>query len=118
VLSLSQSHLSDRPCRARGPLSELPTSLGRTVFCPLFFPYVINIGFTKSWGNKPQAAILVAAVFAGVGGQIYYGSAWSPLLGWLVVGWLTYVYAHLGVAFLLSGLASTPGCEMRLIPHL
>ena len=29
-----------------------------------------------------------------------------------------YVYAHLGLSFLLSAILATPGCEMRAIPHL
>lgn len=32
--------------------------------------------------------------------------------------WMTYVYGHLGVSFVISSIIKTPGCEMRALPHL
>ena len=80
--------------------------------------YVVNIGFTLHLGRWPQYLVVALGIgFASVG-QLTEGSVWTPLLGWFVVGWLFYTYAHLGVSFVLSSLLATPGCEMRAIPHL
>lgn len=84
----------------------------------LVFPYVVNIGFTQSWGRRPQFIIIILAVGAGVWSLIQDGDVWGAPLGWLVVVWLFYVYSHLGISLVLSSIIATPGCEMRAIPHL
>jgi hypothetical protein len=46
------------------------------------------------------------------------GSFNSPIFGIpLIFGWHTF-YGHLGIAFVLSAIIATPGCEMRSIPDL
>ena len=82
------------------------------------FSYVVNIGFTRSWGRNPTAAVVVVAWGIWIVGMVQNGSPWSPALGWFVRIWLLYTYAHLGVSFILSALIATPGCEMRALPHL
>ncbi len=82
------------------------------------FPYVVNIGFTKSWGRGPQFGILILMVAAGGWSLIQDGLVWGAPLGWLVVVWLFYVYSHLGISMLIASIIGTPGCEMRAIPHL
>ncbi len=85
-------------------------------FC--VFPYVVNIGFRRDWGHWPQGGILLMASLAGGAGYFFYGNPWGSPLTLLVVLWLVYVFGHLGLSFLLSGIFATPGCEMRAIPHL
>ena len=82
------------------------------------FPYVVNIGFTRSWGRKPQYMILVATALAAGWSLVQYGSLWAPPLGALLLVWLLYVFGHLGVSLVLASAIATPGCEMRAIPHL
>ncbi len=81
-------------------------------------PYVVNIGFTKNWRRAPQVVIVTLAAFAIAIDLAVYGAWWAPPLGILVLAWLVYFTAHLGVSFVLSALIATPGCEMRAIPHL
>ena len=81
-------------------------------------PYVVNIGFTRSWRRKPQVALAAALAVAVIVDLLAYGTWWAPPLGVLVWSWMTYFSAHLGGSFLLSGMIATPGCEMRAIPHL
>lgn len=82
------------------------------------FPYVVNIGWTRSWGRWPQWVLGVLAGLASAVSFVWYGRFWGPPLGGLLLIWLWYVYAHLGVSFLLSSILGTPGCEMRALPHL
>ncbi len=81
-------------------------------------PYVINIGFSRNWGRKPQFVIVgIAAILVAIS-YVTNGTAWSPALGWFIYIWVAYVSGHLGISFLLSAVLATPGCEMRAIPHL
>ena len=86
---------------------------------PLFmFNYVVNIGFSKSWGSRPLfASLAVLALLAGVG-FLTSGGFDSPIIGLPLTLWLGYFYGHLGLAFIVSALIATPGCEMRSIPEL
>ena len=82
------------------------------------FPYVVNIGFTRSWGRKPQVVVAGVAVVAILAGLALYGNWWAPPLEVLLLVWMIYTFGHLGFCFLMSGVLATPGCEMRAIPHL
>lgn len=82
------------------------------------FSYVVNIGFSLDLGRWPQVLIVVAGLGLSTWGWFSKGAAWSPALGLLLVVWLTYTFAHLGVSFVLSAVLATPGCEMRALPHL
>jgi hypothetical protein len=81
-------------------------------------PYVVNIGFTRSWKRRPQFVVAGLAVAAVVADIALYGTWWAPPLGIFMLGWLLYFMGHLGGSFLISSLLATPGCEMRAIPHL
>jgi len=80
--------------------------------------YVINIGFSRAWRKWP--ALISAGVFLAVAGLGYLttGSANTILLARAVWVWELYVFAHLGLAFVLSALLATPGCEMRALHDL
>lgn len=81
-------------------------------------PQVVNIGFTRNWQRAPQIVIVTLAALATVIDLVVYGTWWAPPLGLLVLAWLVYFSAHLGLSFVLSALVATPGCEMRAMPHL
>jgi hypothetical protein len=75
--------------------------------------YVVNIGFSKAWKKWP--AIISAGVFVVIGavGFLTRGDVETRLLAQAIWGWELYVFAHLGLAFVVSGVIGTPGCEMR-----
>ena len=82
------------------------------------FPYVVNIGFTVSWGRWPlaiAAGVLTVSVLLSFA---VTGASWSPVAGGTFYVWLVYTFGHLGISFLLASVIATPGCEMRAIPHL
>lgn len=80
--------------------------------------YVVNIGFSRSWGKLP--AIVSAAVFASVAGVGYLiqGGIETEVLAAVIWVWELYVFSHLGLAFLMAGIIGTPGCEMRAFHDL
>ncbi len=82
------------------------------------FSYVINIGFGRSWGRWPQFAVIACALAASITSYLAYNSFWGPPLAWFIIVWLTYVYAHLALSFVLAAILATPGCEMRALPQL
>lgn len=82
------------------------------------FSYVINIGFGRSWERWPQFAIITCAIVASITSYVTYNSFWGPPFAWFIIVWLTYVYAHLALSFVLAAILATPGCEMRALPQL
>lgn len=82
------------------------------------FNYVVNIGFSKDWNNYPLTFFLSFLAIVAIVGFLITGSLGSPFLGVLIVLWMGYFYAHLGVSFILAAILATPGCEMRAIPEL
>ena len=79
---------------------------------------VINIGFSRSWGKKP--AIVSASVLAAVAmvGFLSSGNVETLLFARALWAWELYLFAHLGLSFILSAAIGTPGCEMRAIHDL
>ncbi len=82
------------------------------------FNYVVNIGFGHNWGRKPVYVLLSALAIAAALNWAVAGTADGSIFGLTFWLWLIYVYAHLGISFLLAALIATPGCEMRAIPEL
>ncbi|TDJ22749.1 MAG: hypothetical protein E2O58_10280 [Gammaproteobacteria bacterium] len=80
--------------------------------------YVVNIGFSRSWGRRPASLSLVGYLALALVGLALNGDADGPILGVPLFAWLVYFYSHLGLSFVLAGLMATPGCEMRAIPAL
>ena len=80
--------------------------------------YIVNIGYSRAWKKWP--AITSAGVFlllAGVG-YLTQGKFETSLLAHVIWGWELYLFSHLGLAFLVSGIIGTPGCEMRAFHDL
>jgi len=80
--------------------------------------YVVNIGFSRAWKKWP--AVVSALLFAGVAvyGKLGTGQVESLALANALYYWTLYLFLHLGLAFVLSGLFRAPGCEMRAFHHL
>jgi len=106
------------PIFVERPLELLPNLSLMILVVLCIFNYVVNIGFSKNWKFYPTlVSVLVIGGVAGVN-YLLTGTAYSFLLGALIVAWIGYFYSHLGLSFVLSALIATPGCEMRAIPEL
>ncbi len=80
--------------------------------------YVVNIGFSRDWKKWP-AVLSFAVLLAALGvGYLQTGAIESLLLARTIWLFEIYLFAHLGLSFLLAALLATPGCEMRSIHHL
>jgi hypothetical protein len=100
------------------PFSSLDNRV-LVLLAPLcIFNYVVNIGFTESWGHRPLFTSLIVLGGFAAAAFLVTGSFDSPILGIPLNLWFGYFYGHLGVSFVLSALIATPGCEMRAIPEL
>lgn len=88
------------------------------VFAGMVAPYVVNIGWGKLFGAKPRFILIGSILVAGASGYLIEETLASETLWWALNLSMLYLYGHLGLAFLLSALLATPGCEMRSLPHL
>jgi hypothetical protein len=80
--------------------------------------YVANIGFSRAWKKWP--AIISAGVFlliAGIG-YLTQSTFETRLLAYVIWGWELYLFSHLGLAFMVSGIIGSAGCEMRAFHEL
>ena len=80
--------------------------------------YIINIGYSRAWKKWP--ALISAVVFlalAGIG-YVAQGTFETDLLARAVWSWEIYLFSHLGGAFVIASVISTPGCEMRAFNDL
>jgi uncharacterized integral membrane protein len=75
--------------------------------------YVVNIGFSKAWKKWPAIISAVAFLLISVFGYLTQGVIETSQLAWTLWVWEFYVYLHLGLAFIVSGLIGSAGCEMR-----
>ena len=81
-------------------------------------PYVINIGFSQNWKHWPRVWVVIIAILLIAINVVVYGTWWAPPLGIFALAWFIYWAGHLGISFVLAAIITTPGCEMRAIPHL
>ena len=75
------------------------------------FNYVVNIGFSKSWGNRPLLTSLIVLLLSAGIAFLTSSSFDHPIFGVPLILWLMYFYGHLGIAFLLSAVIATPAAE-------
>lgn len=80
--------------------------------------YVVNIGFSRDWKKWPALVSFVLLLAAFGIGYLQTGAIESLLLARAIWVFELYLFAHLGLCFLLAALLATPGCEMRSIHHL
>lgn len=80
--------------------------------------YIINFGFSQAWGKRPAyVSVGVITAVAGIG-FVSQGIIETELLARVIWSWETYLFSHLGLAFLIAGTIGTPGCEMRAFHDL
>ena len=80
--------------------------------------YVINIGFSRAWKKWPAIISFLFLTSIAAIGYMQSGSVGTELLAKTIHWWELYLYTHLGLAFVLSAIIATPGCEMRAFHHL
>jgi len=80
--------------------------------------YIINIGYSRAWKKRPAIASAGVFLLVAAFGMLSTGSVESTLLARTMWIWLFYLSTHLGLAFLLSAILGTPGCEMRALHDL
>ena len=86
--------------------------------CSSSVSYVVNIGFSRSWKKRPAFASVALLLGAASVNYLSSGAVEGHLSAMVLHSWLLYVFGHLGLAFLLSAIIGTPGCEMRAFHHL
>jgi hypothetical protein len=95
-----------------------PVTWNGLIFGLFLVSYVVNIGFSRAWKKWPAVVSASAlAIIAGVG-YAMEGMVETTLLARSIWIWELYVFSHLGLAFIIAGVISTPGCEMRAFHHL
>ena len=80
--------------------------------------YVVNIGFSRSWGKMPAIASAVVLAAAALASYLSMGTVETKLFARVAWIWELYLFAHLGLSFVLSAVIGTPGCEMRALHDL
>ncbi len=84
----------------------------------LLISYVVNIGFSRSWKKWPAIISAAALLAIAMAGYLLTDSAETVMFACAVWAWELYLFSHLGVAFVLSAVIATPGCEMRAFHDL
>ena len=80
--------------------------------------YVVNIGFSRSWGKMPAIASAGLLAVAALASYLSLGTVETVLFARAAWIWEVYLFAHLGLSFVLAAVIGTPGCEMRALHDL
>ena len=80
--------------------------------------YIVNIGYSRSWKKWPAVASVILLPGAAGINYVVYHSMEGYITATVLYVWLLYIFTHLGLAFTLSAVIATPGCEMRAFHHL
>ena len=70
---------------------------------------VVNIGFGRNWGRRPQLVVAALGVVIALVGFIVEGVLWSLPLAWFVYLLGQLVFLPLGASFLLAAVIAVPG---------
>ena len=84
----------------------------------LLVSYVVNIGYSRAWKKWPAIVSGSALLLIAAYGLYTQGVLETAILAQAIRVLELYVFAHLGLSFLLSALLGTPGCEMRAMHDL
>lgn len=108
-------HLSSEIINA--PFTSLPRLIWLSIGPLCVMNYVVNIGFGVNWRQLPVAVSIATIASLFLATYLLTGNPDHWVVGIVVLAWLGYFYAHLGISFILASIISTPGCEMRAIPQ-
>ena len=108
--------VSDDLTRADGGIR--PVVRNGILFGLFLISYVVNIGYSRAWKKWPALVSAVALGGIAAVGYVTAGTVETVLLARSIWLWELYVFAHLGLAFVIAGVIGTPGCEMRAFHDL
>lgn len=74
-----------------------------------YFSDLVDVGFSRSWGRWPQAAIIPLAAALVVAGLVAYENAWDLPLSWGVFILVEIFFGFIALSFLLAGTLAVPG---------
>lgn len=74
-----------------------------------YFPDLVTVGFSRSWGRWPQAAALLLPLALVLVDLAAYGSVWAPPLGWGVFSFTAFFFGYVGLSFILAAAFAVPG---------
>lgn len=80
--------------------------------------YVVNIGFSRSWGKMPAVVSAALLSLTALVGYLSSGTVETTLFARIAWAWELYLFTHLGLSFVLAAVIGTPGCEMRALHDL
>ena len=80
--------------------------------------YVVNIGFSRSWGKMPAVVSAALLSLTALVGYLSSGTVETTLFARVAWAWELYLFTHLGLSFVLAAVIGTPGCEMRALHDL
>jgi hypothetical protein len=108
-LLLSISHSQD--FFAKRPGWSIPQGNWWTaaLICLLALGLVVNRGFSRNWGMRPQLIFLCLAAAAILWDRLAYAALWAAPLAVLTVLLIAYVLAHAGISYIVAAMAATPG---------
>ena len=78
---------------------------------------VMNLGFTLKNNYWGQIFVFISTVTILIIEWATGGPIFGKIFTAFLMIWMTYVFGHLGISFVLSAIIKTPGCEMRALPH-
>lgn len=74
--------------------------------------YSLNVGFKRNWKNLPRFGFLLVILIGTILDQIYFGTFFGAFTRSVLLVGIFWTWIHIGIAFLLSGLIGSPGCEL------
>jgi len=80
--------------------------------------YVINIGYSREWKKWPAIAMAAVFLMMAAFGYLAEGTVETIWLARIVAAFEFYLFSHLGIAFAISAVNATPGCELRAFHDL
>ena len=72
-------------------------------------PDLVTVGFSRTWGRWPQAAVAGAGATLVVVDLVAYGSWWGPPFGWAVFLFIQFFLGFAALSFLFAALFAVPG---------
>ncbi len=102
-------------------ITHFPANVELWLFAGLLFfamQDVIDLGLGVQWGQIPRIVTLLLAGICIIADYILYARLWAPPLAIFFAIWCLVISIPLGIALILTGIVSLPGCEMRVYAAL
>ncbi len=74
-----------------------------------YFSDLVVVGFGKSWGRRPQIAVLPVALALVLIDLVAYGQLWDVPLAWGVFLFTQFFYGYFAISFVSAAIFAVPG---------